>query len=330
MKKLFNFSMAVWVLISLLFMTSLSASATEILSESVNNGGGYVVQKGDTLSAIASKTGTTVETLALANNITTPNLIYKGQVISVPGTIDYVDKYSKGTIKAQKMNGTKDPMLLSASASVSVSVSGSMSLGIRGDFNLDKRSNISIKGSDDRSNENFTKSHLTNKNGEAISVKTGTEGEASEGEAGKTEAIADIPFDPQFYGEKYSDVTKEVGTDPDALYKHFCEFGMWEGRMPNASFDVNVYYSAYPDLQEQYKDMTPEGRIYALYRHYTIYGQSVDAKRDITTMEKALEAGITVISAIDGKTVLADYSASNADSDDSTPDGPPSDSPIVS
>lgn len=330
MKKLFNFSMAVWVLISLLFMTSLSASATEILSESVNNGGGYVVQKGDTLSAIASKTGTTAETLALANNITTPNLIYKGQVFSVPGTIDFVDKYAQNTKEAQKMNGTINPMLLSASASVSVSVSvsGSMSLVNRGDFNLDKRSNISLKGSDDRSNENLTnnsKSHLTDENGEKISVKTGTEGEAS-----KTEAIADIPFDPQFYGEKYSDVTKEVGTDPDALYKHFCEFGMWEGRMPNASFDVNVYYSAYPDLQEQYKDMTPEGRIYALYRHYTIYGQSVDAKRDITTMEKALEAGITVISAIDGKTVLADYSASNADSDDSTPDGPPSDSPIVS
>lgn len=327
MKKLFNFSMAVWVLISLLFMTSLSASATEILSESVNNGGGYVVQKGDTLSAIASKTGTTVETLALANNITTPNLIYKGQVLSVPGTIDYVDKYSKGTIKAQKMNGTKDPMLLSASASVSVSVSGSASASVSL-MDHDNSSKISLKNNNSLTNN--SKSHLTDENGEKISVKTGTEGEASEGEAGKTEAIADIPFDPQFYGEKYSDVTKEVGTDPDALYKHFCEFGMWEGRMPNASFDVNVYYSAYPDLQEQYKDMTPEGRIYALYRHYTIYGQSVDAKRDITTMEKAMEAGITVISAIDGKTVLADYSVSNADSDDSTPDGPPSDSPIVS
>ena len=318
MKKLFNFSMAVWVLFSLLFMTSLSASATEILSESVNNGGGYVVQKGDTLSAIASKTGTTAETLALANNITTPNLIYKGQVLSVPGTIDFVDKYSKGTIEAQKMNGTKDPMLLSASGSLSSSASASVSLELR------DNGRVSLKDRDNSSISNLTnnsKSHLTDENGEKISVKTGTEGEAS-----KTEAIADIPFDPQFYGEKYSDVTKEVGTDPDALYKHFCEFGMWEGRMPNASFDVNVYYSAYPDLQEQYKDMTPEGRIYALYRHYTIYGQSVDAKRDITTMEKAMEAGITVISAIDGKTVLADYSVSNADSDDSTPDGPPSDS----
>ncbi|MGI6588716.1 MAG: peptidoglycan-binding protein [Peptococcia bacterium] len=45
----------------------------------------YVVQAGDTLSSIAQKFGTTVEAIARANNITNPNLIFVGQVLTIPG-----------------------------------------------------------------------------------------------------------------------------------------------------------------------------------------------------------------------------------------------------
>jgi len=45
----------------------------------------YVVQKGDTLSGIAQKFGLTVGSLAAANNITDPNLIYPGQVLIIRG-----------------------------------------------------------------------------------------------------------------------------------------------------------------------------------------------------------------------------------------------------
>ena len=46
----------------------------------------YVVKKGDTLSAIAKKYGTTVDALLKANpNIKNPNLIKVGQVIIIPG-----------------------------------------------------------------------------------------------------------------------------------------------------------------------------------------------------------------------------------------------------
>ncbi len=45
----------------------------------------YVVQSGDTLSGIAMRHGTTVEELALANNLMYPDYIYTGQTLVVPG-----------------------------------------------------------------------------------------------------------------------------------------------------------------------------------------------------------------------------------------------------
>jgi len=46
----------------------------------------YVVQPGDTLTAIAARFGTTVQALVVANNIVNPNLIFVGQVLVIPGT----------------------------------------------------------------------------------------------------------------------------------------------------------------------------------------------------------------------------------------------------
>lgn len=44
----------------------------------------YTVKSGDTLSAIASRFGTTVKAIADANNIPDPNLIFVGQVLRIP------------------------------------------------------------------------------------------------------------------------------------------------------------------------------------------------------------------------------------------------------
>ena len=44
----------------------------------------YTVQSGDTLSGIANRFGTTVNTLVQLNNISNPNLIYVGQVLVLP------------------------------------------------------------------------------------------------------------------------------------------------------------------------------------------------------------------------------------------------------
>ena len=44
----------------------------------------YVVQPGDTLYSIAVRYQTTVQTLVIANNLASPNLIYVGQILNVP------------------------------------------------------------------------------------------------------------------------------------------------------------------------------------------------------------------------------------------------------
>lgn len=50
-----------------------------------SSGGAYVVARGDTLSGIAARFGTTVAALARANGIKNPNLIRVGQVLRVDG-----------------------------------------------------------------------------------------------------------------------------------------------------------------------------------------------------------------------------------------------------
>lgn len=49
----------------------------------------YMVKKGDTLSAIAKKYGTTVTKLAKANAIPDPNVIHVGQLLTIPSDVDY-------------------------------------------------------------------------------------------------------------------------------------------------------------------------------------------------------------------------------------------------
>ena len=51
-----------------------------------NNNENYVVRKGDTLSKIALKYGTTVNAIARLNGIRNPNLIYVGQILQIPNT----------------------------------------------------------------------------------------------------------------------------------------------------------------------------------------------------------------------------------------------------
>ena len=66
-----------------------AASSTSSSSSDTPSGGGetvYTVVKGDTLSGIAAKYGTTYQEIAKANSIKNPNLIYPGQQFKIPGT----------------------------------------------------------------------------------------------------------------------------------------------------------------------------------------------------------------------------------------------------
>lgn len=60
------------------------AVALWLLSATYAAAADYVVQPGDTLSAIARANGTTVAELAEASGIANPNYIYPGQVVVVP------------------------------------------------------------------------------------------------------------------------------------------------------------------------------------------------------------------------------------------------------
>lgn len=72
----------------------------------------YIVKRGDTLSAIAKKYGTTVSALVELNNIKNPNLIYVGQVLKIrktPEPIIYVVKSGDNLTRiARKFNTTVD------------------------------------------------------------------------------------------------------------------------------------------------------------------------------------------------------------------------------
>lgn len=76
----------------------------------------YTIQKGDTLSGIAAKYGTTYQELARINNIANPNLIYAGNIIKVPrkATQDRYYTIQKGdtlTSIAKKFNTTVDELV---------------------------------------------------------------------------------------------------------------------------------------------------------------------------------------------------------------------------
>lgn len=71
------------------WLTDAIEAASSIAAASGSSGGSetvYVVVKGDTLSGIAAKYGTTYQELASYNGIKNPNLIFPGQEVKIPGT----------------------------------------------------------------------------------------------------------------------------------------------------------------------------------------------------------------------------------------------------
>jgi len=59
-------------------------TAAQVAPAEASTGFYYTVQRGDTLSSIAVRYGTTVYAIAGANNIANPNLIYAGSVLWIP------------------------------------------------------------------------------------------------------------------------------------------------------------------------------------------------------------------------------------------------------
>lgn len=76
-------------------------------------------------------------------------------------------------------------------------------------------------------------------------------------------------FDPTYYANKYADLRAAFGTNATALFNHFKEYGMKEGRQANINFEVNIYRISNADLQNAFGNDLP-----AYYKHYCVYGKN--------------------------------------------------------
>ena len=92
------------IIIALILMAMLPLAPGAVhAGEPLGGGGLYVVQPGDTLSALALRFGTTVSALVEANGIANPDLIYVGQTLAIPGpsaTVTYATSPSPSNLVA--------------------------------------------------------------------------------------------------------------------------------------------------------------------------------------------------------------------------------------
>lgn len=72
------------LLAGIVVLAALGGGAAAAFTGTVARPGGYTVQPGDTLSAIASHFGVGLGTLAAANNIADQNMIFAGQRLAIP------------------------------------------------------------------------------------------------------------------------------------------------------------------------------------------------------------------------------------------------------
>lgn len=61
-------------------------------------------------------------------------------------------------------------------------------------------------------------------------------------------------FDAAYYAKRYPDVVAAVGSNPDALYNHYVNNGINEGRIAGPVFDVHKYRENNSDLEGIYAD----------------------------------------------------------------------------
>lgn len=76
-----------------------------------------------------------------------------------------------------------------------------------------------------------------------------------------------------YYKSKYEDLKKSYGDNEELYFKHFCQYGMKEGRIGIKTFDVNKYKDRYEDLRKTYGS-----NLINYYRHYCLWGKKEGRK----------------------------------------------------
>jgi beta-N-acetylglucosaminidase len=62
-------------------------------------------------------------------------------------------------------------------------------------------------------------------------------------------SLRDQVFDPEYYRTAHKDLNDAYGTDEEALYDHFINHGISEGRQAHPAFDIKYYLSSNSDLK---------------------------------------------------------------------------------
>lgn len=76
-------------------------------------------------------------------------------------------------------------------------------------------------------------------------------------------------FDAEYYYNQNPDLQDAIGADPENLFAHFVNMGIWEGRSGNEEFNLKAYVYYNPDLLDTYNTN------WAAYcRHYDTAGRS--------------------------------------------------------
>ena len=114
-----------------------------------------------------------------------------------------------------------------------------------------------------------------------------------EGRAGSADEVGGSAlrqlFDAEYYAKLNPDVVAVYGNDANALFNHFLQFGIKEGRKVNPYFDVNAYKKAYPDLVAAFVD-----DIAAYYNHFATNGIKEHRTLGGFPAEKIVPGGVAV------------------------------------
>jgi len=112
-------------------------------------------------------------------------------------------------------------------------------------------------------------------------------------------------FDYEYYKEQNPELVALLGDSFEALFSHFCNYGIFEGKTCNDYFDPSAYAALNSDLAEAYGN-----DIVAYYVHYV--GGGKDEDRPSPTLATCYEKGVTVTSLADSSIVITPdiYSAS--------------------
>lgn len=85
---------------------------------------------------------------------------------------------------------------------------------------------------------------------------------------GKQVKLSKVTFDAEFYYNTYPDLQAAFGMDEAALYNHYLNFGLKEGRFGSEEFNCYTYMNNYGDLR-----LTFAGDYLAYCKHYEEFGK---------------------------------------------------------